>query len=104
MKPRYESALNQYRTDFNAFIDEKQSQSGQVGGVMIQIGSEEGVKISTSRDNDGLDLSGRPTFTPPKQRLSEVVQPVVADIGLLAFGIMFCFVGAFVSFRRNDLR
>lgn len=104
MKPRYESALKQYRKEFNTFIDEKQSQSGQVGGVMIQIGSEEGVKISTSRDNDGLDLSGRPTFTPPKQRLSEVVQPVVADIGLLAFGIMFCFVGAFVSFNRNDLR
>lgn len=104
MKPRYESAMKQYRKEFNAFIEEKQSQSGQVGGVMIQIGSEEGVKISTSRDNDGLDLSGRPTFTAPKQRLSEVVQPVIADVGLLAFGILFTFVGALFSFNRNDLR
>ncbi|MDH3937006.1 MAG: ABC transporter permease subunit [candidate division Zixibacteria bacterium] len=104
MKPRYESALNQYRNEFNSYVEEKQSESGQVGGVMIQIGCEEGVKVGTSRENDGLDLSGRPTFTPPAQPLSEVVQPVVTDVGLLAFGIMFSFVGAFVSFRRNDLR
>jgi hypothetical protein len=62
------------------------------------------LQIGSSRDNDGLDLSDRPVFKSPVQRLSDVAKPIAADVGLLAFGVMLAFVGSFVSFLRNDLR
>jgi len=104
MKSRYEDALNSYRSEFNEFVERNESESGQVGGIMIQIDSEKGMQIGSSRDNDGLDLSERPVFKPPVQHFGEVARPVVADIGLLAFGVILAFAGSFVSFLKNDLR
>ena len=104
MKARYERALSDYRARFNEYVEKNQSESGQVGGVMISIGCEEGVNITHSRDNSGLDLSDRPVFAPPEHRLEDVVEPILADFGLLSFGILLAFAGSFVSFMRYDLR
>jgi len=104
MKSRYEQAMNTYRRDFNSFIEDKQAESGQVGGVMITIDSEKGMSIGGSRDNAGLDLTGRPEFVHPDHRLGDIVSSVVVDMGLLAFGILLLFSGVYARFMRYDLR
>ncbi len=104
LKPRNEEAMRTYRKEFNQYVDEKQAEGGHVGGIQISIGSDEGMKITTSRDNAGLDIDDRPRYTLPQQQLAAVIQPAVTDFGLLAFGTILLFAGAFVSFLRYDLR
>lgn len=71
---------------------------------MISFSSEDGFKISTSRDNSGLDLSGKPEFEHTQETVPEVIEAVVIDFGLLALGTLLSFVGAFVAFLRYDMR
>lgn len=104
IKPRYEEALSEYRSDFNEYVDRKSAESGQVGGLMITIDSDEGVKIGGDRDNNVLDLSDRPRFREPEQQLGTVVASVAGDFGQLAILTILAFAGAFVSFLRYDLR
>ena len=51
-----------------------------------------------------LDLREMPRYEPPAIHAREVVEPVVADLGLLALLIVAAFAVAFASFLRYDVR
>lgn len=104
LKARYHEAIQTYREDFNEFIDARQAESGGIGGVAITFSTETGMSIESSRDSDGLDLDGRPHFVGPTRTLGQVIEPVVVDLGIMVFGTLLCFAGAFVRFGTFDLR
>lgn len=94
LKSRYEDALNQYRTTFNEFVENKR---GEGGGNFIMIGGG-------NQDTEPLDLSELPRFTEPEQSVSAGLAPSISDMGILAFFALAAFFGAFVGFLRYDVR
>ncbi len=108
MKLRYEEATNEYRNRFCQFIDQKQKETGDVGGIMMAISiddtGESHMSIGGNRSKDQLDVSAVPRFSPPVISLAEAVTPVVIDFGLLILFTFLLFAGAFVSFLRYDVR
>ena len=103
LKPRYEDALETYRTTFNKFKDEKQKESGSSGGIRITVDSDRGIKIDAGREM-ALDLSGMPEFTASRPTLTESLSATVIDFGLLSVFSLLSFAGAFVTFLRYDPR
>ncbi|MDF1543851.1 MAG: ABC transporter permease subunit [bacterium] len=104
MKSRYEASIDEFRTKFNEYTEQKQAESGQFGGIMIEMDSEKGVTIGTSHDDAGLDITDKPQFEHPKTNDSKVAQAVVLDFGLLSTLCLLSFAAAFVSFLRYDVR
>jgi len=103
LKPRYEDALENYRTAFNAFKEEKQKESGGSGGIRVEIDSERGIKIDAGREM-ALDLTGMPEFTPSRSSLGDTLSATVMDFGLMVFFSILSFTISFVMFLRYDPR
>jgi ABC-type transport system involved in multi-copper enzyme maturation permease subunit len=104
LKSRYEDAIRDYRTGFNAFTARKQKESGNTGGIRISVSSETGFSFSAPREKGTLDISELPQFAPPVRTFRESVMPTVLDIGLLALYTVLALVGAMVGFLRYDVR
>jgi len=105
LKSRYEEAMSDYRERLNEYVQQKQAESGDMGGFLsIQIDSESGVSIGTGRDNAGLDVSDMPRFDPPYVTLAESGAPIIPDVGILVLGILVSFLGSFIAFLRYDVR
>ncbi|HTP12678.1 MAG TPA: ABC transporter permease subunit, partial [Bacteroidota bacterium] len=103
LKNRYEDVLNAYRATFNDFRDRKQKESGSDGGLRISVDSKTGIKIDTGREI-ALDLSTVPQFVVAALPLMNVVGQAVVDYGLLAVYSLLALAGAFLAFRRYDVR
>jgi ABC-type transport system involved in multi-copper enzyme maturation permease subunit len=103
LKSRYEDALENYRTAFNAFKERKQRESGSSGGMRIEIDSERGIRIDSGREM-ALDLAGIPEFTATRPTLAESLSATVVDFGLMALLTILSFTVAFVMFLRYDPR
>lgn len=104
LKTRYEDAMQNYRTAFNDYADQKQKASGGAGGFRIEINSNTGIKFSSDRDKGTLDLSDMPKFTPPEHTYTAALAPTLVDFGLLGLFTLAAFAGAFVRFLRYDVR
>ncbi|HSG99322.1 MAG TPA: ABC transporter permease subunit [candidate division Zixibacteria bacterium] len=105
LKQRYQRAMSDYRDRWTEFVTAKQEETGEHGGfVSVSIDSEKGLTIGTGSDDEALDVSGMPRFTAPKQAFAEVFAPIIPDLGILGFGILVSFAGAFVAFLRYDVR
>ena len=108
IKNWYEDAINEYRNQFNQFVERKQIETGDNGQVMMAITIEDDgpadMSIKGSRSKDQLDITDVPRFMMPTVSLVEMVAPVVIDFGLLIFYILISFTGAFVAFLRYDVR
>ena len=104
LKTRYEDAMQNYRTAFNEYADQKQKASGGAGGFRIEINSNTGIKIGNDRDKGTLDLSDMPKFTPPEHTYAAAIAPTLVDFGLLGLFTLAAFTGAFVRFLRYDVR
>ncbi len=110
-KHAWEDAMAAYRGEFNTFVEHKIKETGDEGSFSISMsmggdgcGDEPDISISNTRNSAGLDIAGVPEFRAPEQTTAEVVQPVVADFGLLSLSIILSFAGAFVAFLRYDVR
>ena len=105
LKQRYRDALNNYRTQFASYVEEKRAESGDQGGfVSITISSEDGLSIGSGRDDISLDVTDMPRFGPPVVTFAQAFSPVLVDFGILAIGILLVFFGSFVAFLRYDVR
>lgn len=105
MKARYTDALMDHRAEFVAYVQEESASAGPgAGAVMIEMDSEKGMTIKSGRDDAGVDVSGRPLFSPPSWQASEVIENVMIDAGLMVFAGLLLFLLAFVSFVRFDVR
>jgi ABC-type transport system involved in multi-copper enzyme maturation permease subunit len=108
MKSRYEETINEYRNRFCQFVEQKQKETGDQGGIMMAISIDEKgdqhMSVSGSRSKDQLDVSTVPRFAPPIISLAEAITPVIIDFGLLILFTFLFFAGSFVSFLRYDVR
>lgn len=108
VKNRYEDAINEFRNQFNQFVEQKQDETGDNGAIMMAVTMEEGgptdMSIKGSRSKYLLDITDVPRFTMPALTLAEAVSPVVVDFGLLILYIFISFAGAFVAFLKYDVR
>lgn len=103
LKTRYEDDLTAFRTVFNQYKEQKQKESGAMGGIRISVDSKTGVKIDAGREI-ALDLTGVPQYTYVRPDLGESIAPVIIDFGLMALYSLLAFAGAFVMFLRYDVR
>jgi len=105
LKGRYEEAMSQYRGTWGAFVKRRQEETGDMGGfVTVEIDSEKGVQIGTSRDDQTIDVSDMPRFAPPERGVGPVLAGILPDFAILALGTLLAFAGAFAAFLRYDVR
>ncbi len=103
LKARYEDAMQRYRGEFVDFVDSKSASEGAGGMFTISLDTETGLKIGGSND-DGIDISELPHFTPPAQQFDTVLAGVLPDAGLLVLYSIAAFAATLLVFRRSDLR
>jgi len=103
LKTRYEDAMQNYRTTWVDYVKSKTG-DGPLGAVAISMSSDGGMTIATSRDNEVLDISDRPRFTPPELSLGEAAPDLLVDLGVMLLATVAAFAGAFLAFLRYDVR
>lgn len=104
IKSKYETTLQDYRNEFNNYVEDKSANAGLgAGAVMITMDTEQGLNITTGRD-EAIDTSDKPTYTYPKVSMAEIMPEVLTNIGILIFMIVLTLAGAFVRFLKFDLR
>ena len=104
VKTRYEDAMQQYRTNFNAAVEKKREADGSSSGIQIRWNSDTGMKISLGREGGALEVSDLPRFIPPESSFAQAFAPTILDFGLLGVYALLAFAGAFVAFLRYDVR
>ena len=75
MKARYEKAIDDYRTLFNAYVEKRQKASGGMGGNRITFDSNRGFSFSAPRDRGAIDVSDMPRFAPPERNVEPSAPP-----------------------------
>jgi hypothetical protein len=110
LQDRYVDAIGEYRSRFNAFVEEQ-------GGnrLVIRAGGghddedegedEEDAAVGVFGDQgQPIDLREMPRFTPPELTARAAIAPAIPDLGLLGLlGVVF-FGVAFAAFLRYDVR
>jgi ABC-type transport system involved in multi-copper enzyme maturation permease subunit len=104
LKSRYEDAIQEYRTVFNAFVAKKVKESGNAGGIRITVDSDKGFSFSAPREKGTIDVSEIPQFVPPARKFAEAVMPTAVDVGLIALYTVLALAGAMIAFLRYDVR
>lgn len=104
LKTRYEESMRLYKDDFTEFVEKKQAEGGEHGGMRIEFDSNSGLKIDFGRNDQGLDMSEMPQYTPPTVTAGVGFQNSILDFGLLILFIMMTFGGSFFAFLRYDMR
>ena len=104
MKDRYEATMNDYRDAFVEFKARKMKESGSGGGIQIAFDSEGGFRIAAPKQGGQMDLSGLPSYLPPKVVATGTAAGALADIGWLAIAGLAAFAGAVGRFIRYDVR
>ena len=104
LKRDYEDAMNEHRTRFNDYTAKKQKESGVMGGMMITVSTDQGMKISQGREGGTVDVSDVPEFNAPVISVGEAVKSAIVDFGLLSIYTILAFAGAFIIFLRYDVR
>ena len=104
LKRRYEDAMARYREEFMTYTQAKSDNAGRGDMFAITVDSEQGMKVSTPRDQGAIDVSDMPRFSHPQISLSSLLGSVIIDLGLLVLWILVTFFAAFLRFLRYDMR
>jgi ABC-type transport system involved in multi-copper enzyme maturation permease subunit len=102
LKTRYQRATQQYKSEFTNYLEQKQKETGDPGGIRIEM-SDQGFKFDMGRET-GLDFSDRPQFQHPELALSERFSNILSDMLLLLLNAVVLFAIGFVGFLRYDMR
>ncbi len=98
LKSHYKSEAQSYQAGYANFIKDK---TGLVpGGRMMVFRS----RIEGEGEPAKIDIKEMPEFSYHPQSLSAGIASAAFDIGLLAVFNLLFFAGAFIAFRRYDLR
>ncbi len=104
-KTLYENQIQNYKNDFVAYTEKKQNESpNQAGMIRISMDSRKGVKISTGRNDNSLDLHELPKYTAAGLKFSDILKPTIIDLGLLILYSIISYAAAFFVFLKYDLR
>jgi ABC-type transport system involved in multi-copper enzyme maturation permease subunit len=104
MKNRYEESMRSYKDDFTEFIERKQAENNDPGGMRIEVDSNEGVKIDFGRNDQTLDTSEMPRYAAPSVSFGNAFGRSIPDFGILILSILLTFAGSFMAFLRYDMR
>ncbi|MCK5126164.1 MAG: ABC transporter permease subunit [candidate division Zixibacteria bacterium] len=105
LKSRNIEVMNNYRTQFNNYVDNKISETNDLSGVfMIEISSDDGVKMNNKRDEQTIDASDMPKYIPAKSSMRQSIDALIIDGGLLGLFIILAFAGAFLRMQKYDVR
>ena len=103
MYKRYDDAIKEYRTNYNAFIEKKQKETGGFGGYSISFSSKGGFKFSDGRGK-AVDTKDMPKFTYSEASVGKAVAPSIIDMSIIIILTLGAFAGAYISFLKYDLR
>jgi hypothetical protein len=92
------NAAYDYQRTFKAFQEEKAGMSTG-GGMMIMMRTS-----NEEEEPEPIDLAEVPRFTYAPPRLSDALDGVVVNIGLLVLFNLVFFTAAFAAFTRYDVR
>lgn len=104
MKTRFEDAMDSYRGQFAAYVDQQQAATPGAGGIRIEFNSEKGMKIDNPRDAGALDVSGIPQYITPRFSLGAAGSSLAIDFAVLALALLGCLFGSVTAFNRYDVR
>ena len=104
LKTRYENAIQDYRTLFNAYVEKRQKETGGSGGMRITFDSNKGFSFSAPRERGTIDVGGVPRFSPPVRPTGELILAVMPHAGMLAAIMLFALAGSLAAFLRYDVR
>ncbi len=104
LKNRYEESMRLYKDDFTEFVERKQAEDENPGGMRIEFNTDGGLKVDFGRNDQSLDTSEMPRYTPPTAIAGVGFQNSILDFGLLILFIMITFGGSFFAFLRYDMR
>ncbi|MEZ5358112.1 MAG: ABC transporter permease subunit [Candidatus Zixiibacteriota bacterium] len=105
LKARNLDVMQNYRNQFVDYTENKIKETNDLSGVMmVEINSEEGIKINNKRNDKVLDVSDMPQYVPSDQPLSKSLASIVVDGGILGLFILLGFAGAFIRMLRYDVR
>jgi hypothetical protein len=93
------NAAYDYQRTFTAFQEEKAGMSTG-GGMMIMMRTSN----EEEEEPEPIDLAEVPRFTYAPPRLSDALDGVVVNIGLLVLFNLVFFTAAFAAFTRYDVR
>lgn len=104
LKSRYETALEDYKKTYSQFVQQKQKESGQSGGIRISMDSRRGFSFQTDEGTKMLNPVDMPKFV-----YNETVQQssfglVAVDVSLLLAYSLIAFFVAFLLFLKYDVR
>jgi len=105
LQDRYVDSINEYRTRFNSFVEEKGGNRMvmRAGGGHADDDEEDGVGVF-GEQGQPLDLREMPRFDPAPLDARTAIAPTITDLGLLGFLAVACFGVSFVAFLRYDVR
>ncbi len=104
MKDTYERAMEDYHKVYSEFVERKQKESGQPGGIRIEFDSESGFSFSTADMEKTLDVSEMPRFQQPRLHAARILSAVITDFAILLLESLIIFAGAWLAFLKYDLR
>lgn len=103
LKQRYTEELNQYKTVFANYIEEKQKASGQPGGIRITMDTETGFKLDLGRNDVRIDFSDRPVFNHPYKSISQIMNEVTVNLSVLLIYFLILVLVGYQSFLKSNI-
>jgi ABC-type transport system involved in multi-copper enzyme maturation permease subunit len=104
LKMRTMESMQRYRESMNAYIAERQKETGASGGFRITFDSKTGFSFASPREQGTIDLTGFPLYDPSLNRTFNPYAVASIDAGILTLAILLTFAGAVAAFHRFDLR
>ncbi len=105
LKARNLDVMQNYRTQFNSYVDNKLKETNDMSGVfMIEFSSEDGMTMNNKRNDKAVDASDMPEYVPARQNIPHAMASLVIDGGLLGLFIILAFAGAFIRMLKYDVR
>ncbi|TNE69982.1 DUF3526 domain-containing protein [bacterium] len=102
LKTRYLESATRYKTEFTGYLEQKQKETGDPGGIRIEMNAD-GFKFDMSRST-GIDFSDRPRFQHPEVSLKAIIPQLLGDFSLLGITGLLFFGLSFIGFLRYDMR
>ncbi len=106
MRQRYETAMKDFRTKYNDFVEKKQKESGGFGGFRISFSSGSGgsgIKFDDGRGK-AIETKDLPKFSYAKESLATALVPSIVDMAIIILLTLGAFAAAYIVFLKYDLR
>lgn len=102
LRGRFMKSLRTFRSQFVKYVEEVAKT--HPGGPSSVFGTLSSGNIKIYVPDTEIELPGFPGFTLPQEPLASTVNSVSLDIAVLSFDFILLFSGAYLAFRKYDVR